>query len=32
MRIVIVDDHELVREGLKKVLLKEPGIQLVGEA
>ena len=32
MKIVIVDDHELVREGLKKVLLKEPGIQLVGEA
>ena len=32
MRIVIVDDHELVREGLKKVLLKESEIQLVGEA
>jgi len=32
MKIIIVDDHELVREGLKKVLLKEPGIQLVGEA
>ncbi len=32
MKIVIVDDHELVREGLKKVLLKESGIQLVGEA
>lgn len=32
MKIVIVDDHELVREGLKKVLLKEPGLQLVGEA
>lgn len=32
MKIVIVDDHELVREGLKKVLLKEPDIKLVGEA
>ncbi|MCL4551027.1 MAG: response regulator transcription factor [Bacteroidetes bacterium] len=32
MKIVIVDDHELVREGLKKVLLKESGIQLAGEA
>lgn len=32
MKIVIVDDHELVREGLKKVLLKEPDIKLAGEA
>ncbi len=32
MKIVIVDDHELVREGLKKVLLKESDLKLVGEA
>ncbi len=32
INIVIVDDHELVREGLKKVLQKDHGIRVVGEA
>ncbi len=32
MNVLIVDDHELVREGLKKVLLKHSDIKLVGEA
>lgn len=32
MNIIIVDDHELIREGLKKVIAKEIDIQLVGEA
>ncbi|MEW6702767.1 MAG: response regulator transcription factor [Bacteroidota bacterium] len=32
MKVLIVDDHELVREGLKKVLLKHPDIKLAGEA
>ncbi|MBK4733444.1 response regulator [Noviherbaspirillum pedocola] len=32
IRIVTADDHELIREGLKKVLLPEPDIALAGEA
>ncbi len=32
INIVIVDDHELVREGLKKVLQKDHGLRVVGEA
>ncbi len=32
MRIGIVDDHEIVREGLKTVLASEPGIEVVGVA
>lgn len=30
-RVVIADDHELVREGIKKVLSREPDMVLVGE-
>ena len=32
IRVVIADDHELIREGLKKVLHDEIGFQVVGEA
>ncbi len=32
MKILIVDDHELIREGLKKVVAKEIDIEVVGEA
>lgn len=32
MKIIIVDDHELIREGLKKVAAKEPDIEIMGEA
>lgn len=32
MKIILVDDHELIREGLKKVLNKESDIEVVGEA
>jgi DNA-binding NarL/FixJ family response regulator len=32
MKILIVDDHELIREGLKKVLVKHPEMNVVGEA
>jgi DNA-binding NarL/FixJ family response regulator len=32
MNIVIVDDHQLIREGLKKVLMKESDIKILGEA
>jgi two-component system, NarL family, invasion response regulator UvrY len=32
IRIIIVDDHPIVRRGLKQVLNEEPGIKVVGEA
>jgi len=32
IRIAIVDDHRLVREGLVRVLGADPGIEVVGEA
>ncbi|MBB6635807.1 response regulator [Cohnella thailandensis] len=32
MRIVIVDDHPLVRNGLRAILDKEEGMELIGEA
>jgi len=30
--IYIVDDHEIIREGLKKILREEPDLKVVGEA
>ncbi len=32
IRIVIADDHALVREGLRSMLEDEPGLEVVGEA
>lgn len=32
MRILIVDDHKIVRDGLRAILEKEAGIAVVGEA
>jgi len=32
IRIVIVDDHDLVREGIRALLEKEPEFEVVGEA
>ncbi len=32
MKILIVDDHELIREGLKKVLVKQTDMEVIGEA
>jgi two-component system response regulator DevR len=32
IRIAIVDDHELVREGLKAMLAREPDFEIVGES
>lgn len=32
IRVVIVDDHEIVREGLQTLLTEEPGIEVVGQA
>jgi DNA-binding NarL/FixJ family response regulator len=32
VRVVLADDHALVREGLRHVLDAEPGIEVVGEA
>jgi NarL family two-component system response regulator LiaR len=32
IRILIADDHAIVREGLRALLATEPGIELVGEA
>lgn len=31
IRILIVDDHDLVREGLRSLLEQEPGFEVVGE-
>src|SRR5262249_12392098 len=31
-RIVVADDHTIVREGLKQILAAAPGLQVVGEA
>jgi PAS domain S-box-containing protein len=32
MRILIADDHELVRRGVRSVLLNQPGLEICGEA
>jgi DNA-binding NarL/FixJ family response regulator len=32
IRILIVDDHELVRAGLRTLLAADPGIEVVAEA
>ncbi|HEY8497624.1 MAG TPA: response regulator transcription factor [Limnochordales bacterium] len=32
IRILIVDDHAMVRAGLRRILEMEPGLQVVGEA
>lgn len=32
LRVVIVDDHETLREGVKALLLEEPDLAVVGEA
>ena len=32
IRLLIVDDHEMVREGLKAILVSEPDFSIVGEA
>jgi len=32
IRLLIADDHTIIREGLRKLLENEPGLQVVGEA
>jgi DNA-binding NarL/FixJ family response regulator len=32
IRLVVADDHPIVREGLKRLIESDPDIQLVGEA
>jgi DNA-binding NarL/FixJ family response regulator len=32
INIFIVDDHEIIREGLKKILREEPDLKVIGEA
>src|SRR3990172_9185371 len=32
VRVLIADDHEIVREGLRSLLEKEPDLEVVGEA
>ncbi len=32
MRILVVDDHAVVRQGLVRMLSEEPGIEVAGEA
>jgi two-component system, NarL family, invasion response regulator UvrY len=31
-KVIVADDHELMREGVKKILRGEPGMRVVGEA
>ena len=31
-RILVADDHEVVRSGLRAILEKQPGFEVVGEA
>jgi len=31
-RVILADDHQIVREGLRSLLDKQPGIEVVGEA
>ena len=32
VRVLLADDHELVRSGVRRVLESQPGIEVVGEA
>jgi DNA-binding NarL/FixJ family response regulator len=32
IRIVLVDDHQMMREGVRRMLSEQPGMQVVGEA
>lgn len=32
IRVLIADDHQLVREGLKQILQADPGVEVAGEA
>ena len=32
LRVLIADDHEIVRQGLRAILKAQPGIEIVGEA
>jgi len=32
IRLLIIDDHEMVREGLKAILIAEPDFSIIGEA
>ena len=32
LSVVLVDDHEVVREGLRALLNRRPGMHVVGEA
>jgi len=32
IKVFIVDDHEIFREGIKRILNEEPDITVVGEA
>ncbi len=32
LRVLIVDDHAIVRAGLRTILEDEPGLEIVGEA
>ena len=31
-RILLVDDHELMREGLRSIIAREEDVEIVGEA
>jgi YesN/AraC family two-component response regulator len=32
MKVLIADDHQIIREGLRSLLEKQPGVTIVGEA
>ena len=32
IKVLLVEDHTILREGIKSLLEKEPGIEVIGEA
>ncbi|WP_223284841.1 response regulator [Hymenobacter qilianensis] len=32
IRIILIDDHAIIRDGIRSLLREEPGLEVVGEA